>query len=336
MLSTQSAQDQALVTRTIASPVLTDVVPFFSLTLSFSPDCLLFTTFNKQLVKSFSTNVSLEESDVLEALTNKTSKAKFYSMEDMNRDFSFMDWEKSVAHFEQHSKVPITHVYVQNAEYLKQLSALLSRHSAETVDNFLSWSFMARFLPYASTGLQKIYEDFRKEVPEPSEDDQRVEASRVFLSHWQECVHLTCEGLKIPSAVTYLMAKRQHLEQMKTIVRDMIGGVKTAFHHIIDKQNWLQTQETKDRLKERVNLITNRIGFPDFLFDFKSIDQTFESLEVDQEEVFLANVMRITHHEVRMDLRKLNETVDPDKEWLMQPLVSNAYFDASTDNISES
>lgn len=270
-----------------------------------------------------------------QSLTNETNSAKFYSLEDMNRNFPFMDWRKSVADFERYSKVPITHVYVQNSHYLNQLSGLLSRHSPETLDNFFAWSFMARFLPYASTGLRKIYEDFRKEVPEPTDEEGRGESSRVFLSHWQECVHLTCEGLKVPSALTYLMAKRQHLEHMKTVVTDMISNVKKAFHHIIDKQHWLHSQETKDRMKERVNLIKSRIGFPDFLFDLSIVDQTFESLEVDPDGLFLANVLSITNHEARSDLMKLNETVDPDKEWLMQPLVSNAYFDASSDSISE-
>jgi membrane metallo-endopeptidase-like protein 1 len=322
--------------------ITSDVIPFsFRYHFLFSSHSLLSSasfhrTLYKQLVKSFSSNVSLEESDVLEDLKNTTGKkAQFYSIQDMSRDFSFMDWKKSVAHFQQFSKVPVTHVYVQNSEYMRKLSVLLSRYSAETVDNFLSWSFIARFLPYASTGLRKIYEEFRKEVPEPVDGEDGVEASRVFLSHWQECVHLTCEGLKVPAALTYLMAKRQHLDQMRHVVKDMIGNIKKAFHHIIDKQNWLPSQETKNLLKDRVNRINSRIGFPDYLFNDTSIDDTFQSLDVREKESFLLNVIRITQHEMHSDLAKLNETVDPDKEWLMQPLVSNAYFDASSDNISK-
>lgn len=298
----------------------------------------LFSSLLTQLIKSFSNNVSTaEETDVvLEDAANSTNKAVLFTVEDLSREFPLMDWKKSISQFEQHSKVPITRIYVQNPEYMRQLSVLVAKTSPQTIDNFMCWSFMARFLPYAPPALRKIYEDFRKEVPEPSGDDEQSEPSRVFLSHWQECVHLTCEGLKIPAALTYLQTRGEHLEHQKTVVRNMIANIKSAFHHIIDKQTWLPNQQTKDLLKQRVDMIKNRIGFPDFVFDRKSMDQEYESLRVDPEQVFLANVMEITLHEVRMDLKKLNESVDPEKEWLMQPLVSNAYFDSSSDNISES
>lgn len=252
----------------------------------------------------------------------------------MDREFPVIDWRKSVSFFEQKTNFSIRNIYVQNKDYLKQLSALLQQHSSRAVDNYLCWSFVARFLPYSSPEMRHFYEEFRREVPEPSAGEGSQESSHSFMSHWKECVHLTCEGLKIPAALTYLSVRKPHLDVLTGLVTEMIGNLKSAFHRIIDKQTWLKDQVTKDLLKERIDSIQSRIGFPNFISDTEAIEKMYETLNVDQEDVFLANVMRITRHEMTYDLMKLNETVDEDKEWLMQPLVSNAYYDASSDNMS--
>ncbi|CAG2168038.1 unnamed protein product [Oppiella nova] len=41
----------------------------------------------------------------------------------------------------------------------------------------------------------------------------------------------------------------------------------------------------------------------------------------------------MARHQVMLELKKLNRLVDPEEEWIIQPLIANAYYDPITNNI---
>lgn len=258
------------------------------------------------------------------------------STDELEANYGFINWTKLFVLFKEHSGFAINEILLDTKEYIDEMPGLFARHKPETIDNFFCWSSIARFMPYLGPQFRRLYTDFRREVPDISAgNNERAESGRVFLSRWKECVHLTCEGLKLPVSLLYLQHQSEHIETANRTVRDMIGNIKRAFHRIVDRQQWLNSDEAKHLLKERADKIGSKIGFPSFLADAAAADEHYSSLSIETSDVFVSNIIKIARNEMVMELRKLNETVDPDKEWLIQPLIANAYFDALNDYISK-
>ena len=257
------------------------------------------------------------------------------SIDELQQDFAFIDWSKLMTLFSEVSGFEITELLLDSKEYLDEMMGLFSRHRPRTIDNFFCWSSIARFMPYLGPQFRRLYTDFRREVPDLSSpgSEPKTESGRVFLSRWKECVHLTCEGLKLPTSLLYLQHKHEYLDTSNHTITTMIQNIKKAFHKIVDQQSWLPNEQTKQLLKERADKIGSKIGFPSFLRDPQEADKYYSSLRIEPADVFVSNIIKIARNEMVMELRKLNETVDPDKEWLIQPLIANAYFDAANDYI---
>lgn len=260
------------------------------------------------------------------------------NVSELEKEFGFLKWSKVFNYLEEQTSIRITEILTDSKDYLNEVSQLFARHSLQTIDNYFCWAYVARFLPYLGPQFRRLYTDFRREMPDltGSTNDPRSEGGRVFLSRWKECVHLTCEGLKLPSSLLYLSHHEGFMQEANRSVSLMIRNIKNAFHHIIRSQKWLKSEVIQRMLIEKAEAIGSKIGFPSFLSsDPKTADSLFSGLEIESSDVFVSNIIKIARNEMRMELRKMNQTIDPDKDWLIQPLVSNAYFDAINDFISE-
>lgn len=160
-------------------------------------------------------------------------------------------------------------------------------------------------------------------------------AGRMFLSRWKECVHLTSEGLKKPIAILYLQEKKQYVESIATKVTEMVDSIKQAFFQIVDQQNWLLSDEIKQLVKKRAESIKSKIGFPEYLMDLQAADEQFGDVEIKLGDVFVANIIKMVRHEIKGELKLLSSKIDPDKDWMIDTLVPNAYYDALNHFISK-
>ena len=156
----------------------------------------------------------------------------------------------------------------------------------------------------------------------------------MFLSRWKECVHLTSEGLKKPIAILYLQEKKDYVERIAKKVNQMVDSIKAAFFQIVDQQNWLQSDEIKALVKQRAESIKSKIGFPDYLMDLQEADEQFGDIEIKLGDVFVANIIKMVRHEIKGELKLLSSKIDPDKDWMIDTLVPNAYYDALNHFIS--
>lgn len=292
------------------------------------------------VIRSFSAGVDTDDVDpnyqTFPKSENKT--AERIPLTVLDNEYGFINWTRTF------SLLPgppnVTHVYVQDVSYLEALKELFSRHSKETIDNYLCWSFAERLLPYSTRKMKKAYEDFKRSIPDSSNSLGSTGSSssdgKAGLARWKECVHVTCQELKLPTSLLYYLEKEDQVEKVKKRATDIIVKIKEAFSSVMEGQSWIKSQEIRKLLQQRIYSIESRVALPDYILSNSSvIDDLYSGLEVSTSTVFLNNVINITRHEVLLDLQKLNQKPEPEKDWLMQPLVSNAYFDALNDNISE-
>ena len=83
--------------------------------------------------------------------------------------------------------------------------------------------------------------------------------------------------------------------------------------------------ETRTKAIQKLNLITNKIGYPDKWRDYSKL-----TIRPDDA---LGNSIRAREFEAARQLNKINKPVDKG-EWEMSPPTVNAYYDDSMNNIN--
>ena len=294
-----------------------------------------------QLTKLSMDNATYNEDDVnsSEEIIRR-SPSLHISVEELDEEYNFLDWNKIFEYLNESTGVYIDEILIDSKEYLNEMKSLFGRHSKETIDNYFCWGTLARFLPYLGSNFRRLYLDFRREIPDLTEGgnsgNPESGIARMFLSRWKECVHLTCEGMKTPSSLLYLHHHRDVMINMNNTVTEMVHSIKDALRTLMKEQSWLATsREIEQYLMDRVTSIGAKVGFPKFLFNDTDAEISYGTLNIEASDIFVSNIIKIAQNEMRMDLKKLNETLDADRDWLIQPLVSNAYFDPSNNYISE-
>lgn len=247
-----------------------------------------------------------------------------------------INWTKLFNKIFDEANVTHSNVLIYSKQYLLQLNQLLNSYPRRTVDNYLCWTLIARYLPYLGPQFRKLFAEFRSRVPDISSGDppeQPTGHSKAFISRWKECVHLASDGLEIPAILLFLKHKHDYLNQIELKINQLIDQIKAAFNHIIDAQNWINSTELKQNCKQRINDIQTKIGVPKFLRDKNSINDLYKNLNLNLNDVFISNVFKMFRHQVLLEIKKLNQKVDHDFDWIFQPTIANAFYEPSSNNM---
>ncbi|RWS13897.1 endothelin-converting enzyme 2-like isoform X2 [Dinothrombium tinctorium] len=243
-------------------------------------------------------------------MNNSSGKLPYHRMtiEQLQSEYGFVNWQKIIAMMSTLTKTPITEIMIDHKEYMQELNILFNRYSLETIDNYLCWAKVAKFLPYLGSRFRRAYADFRREVPDLSHGMDSIGPSRVFLSRWKECVHVTCEGLKLPSSLLYLINNKDYLTSAVNNVKTMVNDIKNAFFTLVDRQNWLNSPEIKRKIKERAKEINSKVGFPEIV-NSDEVDKLYLNFSIDTSKVFVVNIIKMAEHEIYLDYATLGVVI---------------------------
>ena len=112
--------------------------------------------------------------------------------------------------------------------------------------------------------------------------------------------------------------------ESKTKMLEMVHDIEHAMDVDIDSLDWMSAP-TKLRAKEKLNLVANKIGYPEKWRDYSA-------LEVKPDDA-LGNLLRADAFESDRQLAKIGKPVDRG-EWGMTPPTVNAYYDPSMNDIN--
>ncbi|XP_067134697.1 neprilysin-1-like isoform X1 [Centruroides vittatus] len=213
-------------------------------------------------------------------------------------------------------------IVVHCERYLKQLVVLLNNTSSRTVANYLAWRFVTKYMPYLDIHFRRLYYDFRREVPNLSDE-------RTFFARWKECVHLVNDGFGYALASLYI--KEEFSEKMSREVQSIIRSLKQAFVKVLPSQSWMDS-ETRSLCEEKVETMAEKVGYPQYITDSFQLDSDYAGLDISDDH-FLNNILRMNRYEVIKELLKMTRTVDKDRDWLVQPLVVNAFYEPTGNSV---
>jgi endothelin-converting enzyme/putative endopeptidase len=139
---------------------------------------------------------------------------------------------------------------------------------------------------------------------------------------WKRCSNSVNAALGEALGKVYVEQYFAGDSKAKTL--QMVNDIEAAMNTDIDQVTWM-SDVTKARAKEKLHLVTNKIGYPEKWRDYTK-------LEVKPDDA-LGNSLRANAFENDRQLNKIGKPVDPN-EWDMTPPTVNAYYDPSMNNIN--
>ena len=238
---------------------------------------------------------------------------KVYHIETVNQLASsapFFDWASM---FHQMQSPAFTSLNVASLGYFPGMNAVVQQTDLATIQDYLR----VRLLDGYSSRLPEAFDnetfDFygRKLSGTPQ---QKV--------RWKRCVAATDGGLGEALGQVYVQKYFAGDSKAKTV--EMVKEIEAAMGQDLTSLDWM-TAATKAKAKEKLDLITNKIGYPNTWRDYST-------LHVDLKDG-LGNSMRARQFEFQRELNKIGKPVDKN-EWEMSPPTINAYYDPSMNNIN--
>ncbi len=221
-----------------------------------------------------------------------------------------LDWQ---ALLREAGTPPVETLNVANPAYFQALNGILQQTDMATIRNYLRVHLLDSFASRLPTAFDDENFDFygRKLVGVPT-----------MPVRWKRCVSATDAALG--EALGKVYVDKYFAGDSKQQTLNMVKTIEAAMHKDLTTLAWM-SPETRKKAIEKLNLITNKIGYPDKWRDYSSL--TIRPNDA------LGNSMRAREFESARQLNKINKPVDKG-EWEMSPPTVNAYYDDSMNNIN--
>lgn len=258
------------------------------------------------------------------------------SLVELNEEFPSLKWQRFFEFAFNDSEISVSHALIHSKEYFASLVDLLARHPSRTVLNYLGWSIIAKYMPYLGQQFKHLSTEFQQKILITDTDINEVSNGfKYYQSRWKQCVYIACESLKIPSIDLYLREHPENLTEMSKRIVALIEEMKKTFLQILDSQKWIHSEGIKAVFRERVGSINSNIGVPEYIRNKTYLCSVYGTLKINASLDLISNVFKINKHETIIDAKKINKPINSGGEWVFQPLDANAFYDFTSNDISE-
>ncbi|EQD57592.1 zinc metalloprotease, partial [mine drainage metagenome] len=127
----------------------------------------------------------------------------------------------------------------------------------------------------------------------------------------------------IGEALGELYVKRNFDAETRKKAEQLVSDIRASFKERLGNVSWM-TPQTKKRALDKLNAITQKIGYPEKFRDYSKL--AIKSNDA------LGNFQRSYAFELDRDISRIGKKVDK-KEWGMTPPTVNAYYNPSMNEI---
>ncbi|MGA3161855.1 MAG: M13 family metallopeptidase [Terracidiphilus sp.] len=222
------------------------------------------------------------------------------------------DFDYSV-YFKDVKVRPFDTLNVATPDFFKGLSQLIAKEPVEAWKAYFRW----HTLHGAASNLPKAYFDenfafFGKTLAGQKEPTPR----------WKQCTAMTDRALG--EAVGQDWVKKNFPPAAKASMDRLVAALEKSLGDDIKTLPWM-SDATKKAAEEKLNMIRNKIGYPEKWRDYTALKVARDDL--------MGNLRRNSVFERNYNLNKLGKPVD-EKEWRMTPPTVNAYYEPSMNDIN--
>lgn len=265
--------------------------------------------FEVELAKS---TMSSEERTNVSVLYNKMT------VETLHEAVPEIDWQRYLS-IVQEKPINRSEVVIMFAlGYMKNLVGLLAKTESKTVANYLLWRFVRHRISNLDDRFKDAKQKFYFVLFGREESPPR----------WKNCVNQVNTNMGM--ALGAMFVRRYFDENSKQDTIDMTSDIQQSFREILNATEWIDAP-TKLLAEMKVNEMSLRIGYPDFILNHDELNEKYKDLSIDPDKYF-ENTLAVLVHLTRTEQMKLGEPVNK-TAWNTAPAVVNAYYSRNQNQI---
>jgi putative endopeptidase len=221
----------------------------------------------------------------------------------------------SLAEYVAATHAPVTgKINVTEPRFFAEFNTLLAATSPEKMRAYLRWHLVHSF---AGTALPTSFD---------TEDwnfySHTLNGAEKQEDRWKRCTQRV--DREMGEALGQIYVKQYFPAADKQRALEMTLAIELAMGEDIDSLDWMSAS-TKDRAKEKLHSVMNKVGYPDKWRDYSP-------LTIIRGDSF-GNELRVREFNVARDLVKIGKPADK-TEWDMTPPTVNAYYDDQQNNVN--
>lgn len=202
--------------------------------------------------------------------------------------------------------------------FMRELVKLLDRTDKRTTANYLFWRFVRHRINNLDDRFQDAKQKFYKVLFGREKSPPR----------WKVCVSQVNSNLGM--AVGAMFVRKYFDENSKNDTLTMTHELQEAFREILNETSWIE-DTTKGLAELKVNEMSLKIGFPDYILSPAELNEKYADLEIDPRRYF-ENTLNVLLHLTRSEQEKLGQVVNK-TVWHTAPAVVNAYYSRNKNQI---
>lgn len=212
------------------------------------------------------------------------------------------------------TKTPaISHLNVDEPDFIKALNALLSSQSVENLKLYLKWEYLDASANLLSKAFVQEHFDFY---------GRTLFGQSEMKPRWKRCVSATDDELG--EALGRKFVEETFGQEGKTRTLKLVHEIEQQMGQEVDALTWM-TPETKKQALVKLHAVADKIGYPEKWRDYSSVQIVPDD--------YFGNWYRANEFESRRERDKIGKPVDR-TEWAMTPPTINAYYDPTQNNIN--
>ncbi|XP_049819680.1 neprilysin-2-like [Aethina tumida] len=245
---------------------------------------------------------------------NDDSDTKVQPINKLNQKYIYKPWKEflnnltdGIMQFKSDDEVTI-----KGEDYLRDLYFLLLRTNKRIHANYICWYILI-------DNMQFLKESIRNKIRHVSED-----VGEEIKNRTEECFIISRQFFPYVAEGGFL--RRYTKKSDVTDINEMIQNIRDQFSVAFKYNDWMD-DETKKMMQERLESLSQSIGWTNFVYKAADYER---SLEIDRIRFMDKNIINMVTELRRNDLYKtfsyINETVDLEYR-LRYPVIDvNAYF----------
>ncbi|XP_014467305.1 PREDICTED: neprilysin-11 isoform X1 [Dinoponera quadriceps] len=186
-------------------------------------------------------------------------------------------------------------VLVGNLEFLKYAALVFAAGEERELETCVWWVVVDMAVPHSSEKLRKAWTTYVNKVMDIEMAESKSLQCASAVNHLM--------GM----AVSWLFIDPTFHNNKARKVHEMLEDIREAFVSLIGETDWMDLQ-TKVATLEKSKKMTSEIGYPEWLFDEKKLNEYYEGIDLSETRYLenMVQIVQLTWNNTLHELHKVN------------------------------
>uniref|UniRef100_A0A915BWX3 M13 family peptidase n=1 Tax=Parascaris univalens TaxID=6257 RepID=A0A915BWX3_PARUN len=255
---------------------------------------------------------------------NYTKLYNVHKLSELGNLLPVVDWDRyfrALMPFDLHSYLDADpDIIVNEVDFLKRLATLLEATESRIIANYIIWRYTSAW----SFQLGARYDDAQQEFL------RMLIGKRAKSPRWKDCSSAASGRMSYAAGALYVRAHFNKAD--KSVALAMIDDLHTAFREMVRNSDWMDNR-TKHIAIEKSKAMQSLIGYPDFIYSDKELDDYYKELKLEPGETYASMVQKTSRWAQQRSFRRLLEPVDRSEFGISSSTV-NAFYSSLKNGIT--